>query len=266
MALPHFEENMSIITVLPDEPTASGGMLTAAFKAEFDRGGKKLQTYINETLIPAADSAIAAAAEGHGEGSQIGGDKIQDGAISSAKITDGAVGTVKIADSAVTTPKIANEAVTGAKIALDAIATAHIGDSQIVADKLAKDSVTTIKINGGAVTADKLAADIPLSKFTGDIANTVNGQSGTVVTRIKVDEPSASSAFEEDTTLADYPYRASIAVDGALATDMPVVNFTAAQIGEGIYASYAESYDGGVYIFCDEEHSAITVANIILER
>ena len=53
MAIEKFNKNMAIIAALDDEPNDVGGMTSAELKNKFDEGGKALQTYMNETLIPA---------------------------------------------------------------------------------------------------------------------------------------------------------------------------------------------------------------------
>lgn len=57
MALTEFEKNMDIIAALDDEPNDVGGLSAAELKAKFDEGGKALQDYINNTLLPALDNA-----------------------------------------------------------------------------------------------------------------------------------------------------------------------------------------------------------------
>ena len=55
MAIEKFNKNMAIIAALDDEPNDVGGMTSAELKNKFDEGGKALQTYMNETLIPALE-------------------------------------------------------------------------------------------------------------------------------------------------------------------------------------------------------------------
>ena len=55
MAIEKFNKNMAIIAALDDEPNDVGGLTSAELKAKFDEGGKALQTYMNETLIPALE-------------------------------------------------------------------------------------------------------------------------------------------------------------------------------------------------------------------
>lgn len=52
MALKPFDMDMDIIAKLDDEPNDVGGLEAEELKAKFDEGGKAIQTYINEVLIP----------------------------------------------------------------------------------------------------------------------------------------------------------------------------------------------------------------------
>lgn len=56
MAIEKFNKNMAIIAALDDEPNDVGGMTSAELKDKFDEGGKALQSYMNETLIPALEN------------------------------------------------------------------------------------------------------------------------------------------------------------------------------------------------------------------
>jgi hypothetical protein len=56
VAIEKFNKNMAIIAALDDEPNDVGGMTSAELKNKFDEGGKALQTYMNETLIPALEN------------------------------------------------------------------------------------------------------------------------------------------------------------------------------------------------------------------
>ena len=56
MAIEKFNKNMAIIAALDDEPNDVGGMTSAELKNKFDEGGKALQAYMNETLIPALEN------------------------------------------------------------------------------------------------------------------------------------------------------------------------------------------------------------------
>ena len=56
MAIEKFNKNMAIIAALDDEPNDVGGMTSAELKNKFDEGGKAIQTYMNETLIPSLEN------------------------------------------------------------------------------------------------------------------------------------------------------------------------------------------------------------------
>ena len=63
MALPAFETNLNIIQQLEDEPNDVGGLTAAELKAKFDEAGLTIQTWINETLLPAMIAANLAFAK-----------------------------------------------------------------------------------------------------------------------------------------------------------------------------------------------------------
>ena len=56
MAIEKFNKNMAIIAALDDEPNDVGGMTSDELKNKFDEGGKAIQSYMNETLIPALEN------------------------------------------------------------------------------------------------------------------------------------------------------------------------------------------------------------------
>ena len=58
-----------------------------------------------------------------------------------------------------------------------------------------------------------------------------------------------TSAFVDDTTYTDYPYRAAIAIDGVTSDMIPEVIFDMDDCTSGIFAPLANTYDGGVYIY-----------------
>lgn len=63
MALPVFETNLNIIQQLDDEPNDVSGLTAAELKAKFDEAGLTIQTWINETLLPAMIAANLAFAK-----------------------------------------------------------------------------------------------------------------------------------------------------------------------------------------------------------
>lgn len=52
MEIPKFLDDLNIISKLGDYPRSDDGLSTTQFKAKFDEAGLKLQTYINNTLLP----------------------------------------------------------------------------------------------------------------------------------------------------------------------------------------------------------------------
>lgn len=73
----------------------------------------------------------------------------------------------------------------------------------------------------------------------------------------------AASAFTSDTTYADYPWRAAVAVSGVTASYRPYVEFSAADVAKGLLSADAQSYSGGVYIYASEKPTAaVTITKI----
>lgn len=74
----------------------------------------------------------------------------------------------------------------------------------------------------------------------------------------------AASKFVADSTYEGYPLRASIALDGVLETMVPEVIFSLADAASGNFASVAETYNGGIYIYAAEKpEAAVTIPTII---
>lgn len=57
MAIQKFTEDLEIISKLGDNPGTDDNLTTDAFRAKFDEGPLKIQKYINEVLIPAAEQS-----------------------------------------------------------------------------------------------------------------------------------------------------------------------------------------------------------------
>jgi hypothetical protein len=57
MAIPRFDEDLAIISKLGDNPGSDNNLTTDAFRAKFDEGPQKIQQYLNEVLIPAAEQS-----------------------------------------------------------------------------------------------------------------------------------------------------------------------------------------------------------------
>lgn len=144
---------------------------------------------------------------------------------------------IGLIDGSVTTSKLANQAVTADKLAPDSVTT----------DKLVSNAVTTGKLANRSVTADKLASDAIKLLFT----------------NVSV----SAASFVPDSTYADYPYRASIALSGVTTAMIPEVVFGLSAIANNSFAPVAECYNGGVYIYAaDAPETAISIPTIICWR
>lgn len=76
-----------------------------------------------------------------------------------------------------------------------------------------------------------------------------------------------ASSFLADTTYADYPLRAAVALDGVIASMIPEVIFALPDAVSGNFAPVAESYNGGVYLYAAEIPEAdVTVPTILCWR
>lgn len=75
------------------------------------------------------------------------------------------------------------------------------------------------------------------------------------------------SAWAEDSTYEDYPYRAAVTLSGVTAAMIPEVVFGLDAMSDNSFAPVAECYNGGVYIYAaDVPESAITIPTIICWR
>ena len=155
MALTTFNEDMEIISKQSTYPNDADGMTPEELKASFDRAGKLIKEYINNTLLTELGGASGAANLGVGpvNGTDMGAtiqaalDAIAAQIVEATlgTIPDKSIGESKFADLAVSTRALSELAVTAAKIAAGAVTTA----------KLATGAVTAAKIATGAVTNEK---------------------------------------------------------------------------------------------------------------
>lgn len=77
----------------------------------------------------------------------------------------------------------------------------------------------------------------------------------------------SASSFGYINTYSDYPYRAAVALSGVNTGLVPEVIFSLEDSTSGIFASVAEAYNGGVYIYATEQPMAdITIPTIICWR
>lgn len=104
MAIPSFRDDLVVIGKLPDLPRATNGYPADVFKAQFDKAGLAIQTFINEKLVP----AIIANKIPFTPSAEIAADNIQ-AAIENvqAQVRDAASGS--IVNGSVTTEKLSQE-------------------------------------------------------------------------------------------------------------------------------------------------------------
>ena len=77
----------------------------------------------------------------------------------------------------------------------------------------------------------------------------------------------ATSAWASDTTYADYPYRASVALPTITALSFVEIVFSPADATSGNFAPVCDTYNGGVYIYAKAvPDAAITIPTIIIWR
>ena len=77
----------------------------------------------------------------------------------------------------------------------------------------------------------------------------------------------SKGAFAPDATYQDFPYRASIALSGAIESMIPEVVLSVDDALSGNYAPVARSYNGGVYLYAGSPPDAdITIPTIIMWR
>ena len=74
----------------------------------------------------------------------------------------------------------------------------------------------------------------------------------------------AASKFVSNTTYEDYPYRASVALNGVISSMIPEVIFSLADAISGNFAPVAESYNGGVYLYAADKPEGNTVIPTII--
>lgn len=117
-------------------------------------------------------------------------------------------------------------------------------DGSVTTSKLATGAVTTDKLANNSVTTDKLSTDAVKLLFTNTSVS--------------------ASSFVADSTYTDYPYRASVALSGVLASMIPEVILGVTDAVGGNFAPVAATYNGGVYLYAaSAPESAITIPTII---
>lgn len=153
MALPAFETNLNIIQQLDNEPNDVGGLTAAQLKAKFDEAGLTIQTWINETLLPAmiaANLAFAKTTDIPAETVQAAIENVQE------QVKNMAIGAVP--NGSVNYQKLAND-VTTILTALRADLTAAQGDITDLENKQVVIELATPTQDGLLSKTDKAKLD-----------------------------------------------------------------------------------------------------------
>ena len=174
--VPFFNDDIEFVSKLTNKPTADMGMPPATLKAEFDKAGKTIQRFLNETLIPAVNAIVAvtgvtdktltnedAPADAKAVGDRISGIET---AVEERFSSSGYVGTSNLADGAVTSGKIAEGAVTADAIASGAVT--EVYPATIGTGWTGSEAPYTITVNiPGVLAKDKPDVDlVPSSDFS----------------------------------------------------------------------------------------------------
>lgn len=117
------------------------------------------------------------------------------------------------------------------------------GSVSVPTNGVPDNAVTEGKIANGAVTYTKLASDAVRIRAT--------------------NQQVAVSAWASDSTSENYPWRAAVPITGVTADMRPEVCFGVSDLDSGNFASFAESYAGGVYIWAAEKPAAAVTIPVI---
>ena len=88
---------------------------------------------------------------------------------------------------------------------------------------------------------------------------------GVELKKLQFNNVSVSMAdFVTDTTYEDYPFRASVALEGVVESMIPEVIFGLSDATNGLFAPVAETYNGGVYLYATDKPEGNTVIPTII--
>lgn len=135
---------------------------------------------------------------------------------------------------------------------------------------LTASNVGALANTGGDLTGELKMNGQPISGLNNPTENTHAANKGYVDSsseqkKLKFTSTSApSSSFASDTTYADYPYRAAVALTGVTSSMIPEVTFSVADLANTDFAPVAECYNGGVYIYATAQPPATVVIPTII--
>ena len=201
----------------------------------------------------------AAASHTHGAGD------VSSGVLDEARIP--ALTGDKLPAGVITAEKLGAAAVTGEKIAALAVLATHLAQGAVTTQKLADKAVTSAKIANAAVGTTQLATGAANSAVIADKAVTAAKLAADAVKLTFTNKSVAASSFASNSTYADFPYRAAVALTGVTAAMVPEVFFGLTDAMSGNFAPVAESYAGGIYIYAAAKPSAaVTIPTILCWR
>lgn len=110
-------------------------------------------------------------------------------------------------------------------------------------------------------------AKIVLDAIQRELAS-IEAGAGVELRKLQFSNVSVSKgSFVADTTYQDFPYRAGVALSGAIESMIPEVVLSVDDALSGNFAPVSESYNGGVYLYAGSPPDAdITIPTIILWR
>ena len=89
--------------------------------------------------------------------------------------------------------------------------------------------------------------------------------SGTEMKKLQFNNTTVkATSFVNTATYEDYPYRAPVALNGAISSMIPEVIFGLVDATSGNFAPVAESYNGGVYLYASDVPEADIIIPVIL--
>lgn len=122
-----------------------------------------------------------------------------------------------------------------------------------------------------ALRAEMLAADTALQSSIDGVSNSLTSNVSRIDTNVADRElkmlrfSSAYAAFSYGGGITNFPYRAAVGLSGVTANMVAYVCFNGNDAGSGNYASYCQTYNGGVYLY-NAIGGATTVPYIICWR
>ena len=150
-----------------------------------------------------------------------------------------------------------------------------------------QNTLDVIRQTGVSVPENATSDGLPAAAaaLANEKQNKLTGTSGQYVgfdtsgNAVAVDPPSGiktdtnktvpTSAWSSDSTYADlgFNYRASVSISSVTTKYIPDVNFSPADQCSGNLASFADTYDGGVYIYAKTQPTdTVTIASAIFTR